>query len=390
MLMNHDILCLSSAHWDSHMSTMQQTMKRLARSNRVLYINRPISILSSFSGNEEVPVRRQISEMMSQPQERSANLFVATSPIVVPLRYTKFSERINYHILIRWLRKTARSLGMKPSIVWTYLPESSLIVENVKKRLSVYHCVDDHCALGIWWNDETLIRRRETELLKKIDLVFATSDNLHRKQSALNKNCFFIPNGAEYSLFSKVVKDDIPLPPDIQKIKKPIIGYIGTFNADRLEVEWLEHAATHSDYSYVFIGKEVNCSLDMTIFKNFKNIYFLGFKEQSCLPGYLKAIDVCIMPYANSTNNLSVFPLKIFEYMAAGKPIVSRQINELRRYGKYLSLVNNKEDFLNAINKELSCDNKDKVIERMNYAKANSWDVRVEEMSRIVENNIPS
>jgi glycosyltransferase involved in cell wall biosynthesis len=388
MLFNHNILCLSNTHWDSHLSTMQQTMMRLAKYNKVLYINRPITLLGPLSGYEEISGWRQIAESKKPPRERLQNLFVATPPVVAPLRFTKLSERINYHLIIRWLRKTMAALDMQPSIIWSYLPESSMILENLEKRLSVYHCVDDFCAWGLWWNNDELIRAREIELLNKVDLVFTTSSNLQKKQAAINRNCYFIPNGSEYELFSKAAREETPLPPDIINIKKPIIGYIGMFNADRLDLEWLEHAAKFSDYSFVFIGKRQGGAFDLTRLKKLKNIYFLGFKEQADLPGYLRAIDVCIMPSSNSLNNMSVFPLKIFEYMAAGKPIVARQINELSRYRKYISLVNTKEDFLKAIDMELCKNNKQKVAERMSFSKENTWDARVEEMSNIIENTI--
>lgn len=385
MLRNQEILCLSNTHWECHPGCMQEIMSRLARTNKILYVNRPLTLVSPFSGNEEISGLRQIVEAALRPYERKGNLCVATPPMILPLRYLRISETINSKILSLWLEKTVHRVKIRPSIVWTYLPESLRIVKRISRRLSLYHSVDDHSAANFWWNSQKTIRTREIELLKDVDLVIATSRNLQRILRQANPHCYFIPNAGNYGLFSKAAFPETQIPSEIADIKKPLVGYFGTINSDRLNLEWLEYAATKSKYSFVFIGRKPQVRFDVSRLTRLNNVHFFGFKEQAELPGYLKAVDVCIMPSVNTRMNDSVFPLKLFEYLAAGKPVVATRTKELSCYDQMVSLVGSREEFLAAITTEIKNDNVHSRNTRMEFASNNTWESRVDEISKVIE-----
>jgi len=114
----------------------------------------------------------------------------------------------------------------------------------------------------------------------------------------------------------------------------------------------------------------------------------LGFKETTQLPGYLKGINVGLIPYAKCKRIDAVFPLKLFEYLAAGKPVVARKTDELNHYSKLISLVETPQEFLEAINLSLHEDSPKKVAARVAAARENTWDARVKDISNIIENDL--
>ena len=141
------------------MTCKHQIMSRLAQQNRILYVNRPLTFLSLFYGNEEIPAQRQFKEMFQGPREIRPNLFVATPPFGMPVRYSKPSYMFSSRFLLIWLKKTLRYLGMENPIVWSFLPESGRTVKGLSKKILIYHCVDERwsrfsrqCrAVLKWW-----------------------------------------------------------------------------------------------------------------------------------------------------------------------------------------------------------------------------------------------
>jgi len=388
MLQNENIVCLSNMHWDGHMTSKQQIMSRLAKQNRVLYVNRALTFLSQFSGNEEIPAQRQFKEMFQRPHEIRTNLFIATPPFCMPLRYSEPSYMFNSRILLIWLKKTLRYLGMENPIVWSFLPELGSAVKGLSKKILIYHCVDEHTAWGFWWNSAESVSRREIELLKVADLVIATSNNLKDSKSEYNSNCYFIPNAANFDMFRKANYADTEIPSDMRNISRPIIGYTGMFLPDLIDVDCIEYAAKTSGYSFVFIGKKLRRDFDLSRLEKLENVHFLGFKKPDVLTNYLKWMDVCIMPSTRSKLSDAVFPLKLFEYLSAGKPVVATRTKELEKYSGYIYLSANSEEFLQKLSIALKENHIQKASERIEIAKKNTWDVRVEEISGLIQETI--
>lgn len=388
MLSNHEILCLSNMHWDGHMTCKQQIMLRLSKQNKVLYVNRPLTFLSPLSGNEEISPWRQFSEIGSKPREVRPNLFVATPPLMLPLRHLQLSYMTNSQILVMWLHKTMYKLGLHSPIIWSYLPELARVVKSLPKKMSLYHCVDEHSAWGNWWNSARNIRKREIEMLRNADLVIATSQNLQQKKVEISRHCHFIPNAADLDLFSRATHPETQVPSDLAALPKPVIGYVGILGPNHIDIDWVEFAAKKSGYTFVFVGRKYPETFDLSRLERCKNVYFFGFIEPAQLPCYLKGMEVCIMPYVKSERTDATFPLKLFEYLAAGKPVVSTRTDELVPYAHLISLVDTPEEFLEAINLAHHDDSHEKTKARVEAAKANTWDVRVEDISKLVEETL--
>jgi glycosyltransferase involved in cell wall biosynthesis len=220
-----------------------------------------------------------------------------------------------------------------------------------------------------------------------VDLVIASSLNLKRKSDQLNPHSYFVPHAVNFDLFSMARSPETAVPPEIAQLPKPVIGYIGMFYPNLIDVDCVEYSARKSGYSFVFIGKKLG-RFSLSRLERLDNVHFLGFKEPTELAGYLKGMDVCIMPRVKSELLEAVFPLKLFEYLAAGKPVVATKTDELCSYEHLISLANTPEEFLEAIDRELRDDTPEKITARVEAAKANTWDVRVEALSALVEKHL--
>ena len=254
---------------------------------------------------------------------------------------------------------------------------------RINECLSIYHCVDEHAAFNIWWRTPGSVTLRETALIKKVDLVITTARNLQRRKVVFNSNCFFVPNAVNFELFKKATLPETLVPPEFVGMKRPVVGYVGMFYPDLIDIELVEHIAKKLDYSFVFIGRKLG-NFGLERLERLGNIHFLGFKEPDALPSYLKAIDVCIMPSRQSSLMEAVFPLKLFEYLAAGKPVVAIRTAELEPYSRVISLVDTAEEFLESIKACLQNNSDARIKERVDAARANTWEARVETLSELI------
>ena len=227
------------------------------------------------------------------------------------------------------------------------------------------------------------------KLLKKVDIVFTTSGPLYESRKKLHSNVFLTPNGVEFNLFNKV-KSNVEVLNDMAYIPYPIIGYIGRVR-NWLDFELLKYlSGKQPNWSIVFIGP---CSTDEGEVREFisktkSNIFFIDEKKHKYIPRYLNIVDVCILPF--KANNLcnSINPLKLGEYLAVGKPVVSSKLNSLEAFSNVIFLEDTKEDFVNRIDNILNNINNGYIRKRLDsgveLAKKHSWKTITKEIADIL------
>lgn len=302
------------------------------------------------------------------------------SPIILPWHKIKLIQKINHLVLWITLRLLLTRLRFKNPILWTYSPPIASLIGRLNEKLVIYHCVDELSATpGI---ATTSILKMEEKLLKKADLVFTTSRSLYEKKKVFNQNTYYLPNVADVAHFM-TASGDLPIPQDIVNIKPPIIGFIGTIVSYKLDISLIKHIAlTHSEWSVVLIG---DVGEDIEEFQSIPNIFMLGGKRYELLPGYIKAFDVCIIPNKINEYTQNMFPMKFFEYLATGKPIVLTELPAVNEYREISYIAKDKEEFVRYIRQALTEDDLPLKQRRIEIAKENTWEVRIEEMSKLIE-----
>jgi len=386
MLANRDIICISDLSWDAHWSTEQQFMSRLCKSNRVLYVNQPITWLTPMKGLFSTrAVTSKKPSNLKNPERRYDRLYVASLPPLLPFRYSRLANVWNTGQYVRHIKRWARELDLRSPILWIYEPSAYNIPKFIDHSFVIYHCLDCWTGHDDWWNSDNNIARCEKQLVIQSDLVITVSESLYHDKARLNPNTHFVPNGADYSHFSKSLLPDTQIPKEMQEINHPIIGFIGMIGT-RFDAATLQKVAkARPDWSIVLIGEAIKKERSLALLVQLPNVHFLGMQPIEKLPSYLKAMDVCLIPYKKNSFTDNCFPLKFFEYLSAGKPIVASSIPSLNKYPRYVYLSNNTEEYLNNIELALTKNSAATVRDRVALAEGNSWDARLREIGNIID-----
>jgi glycosyltransferase involved in cell wall biosynthesis len=255
------------------------------------------------------------------------------------------------------------------------------MVRKYNPSLIVFDSVDEPCDEFASWQPYY------NKAVAMSDIVLATSGQLYHRAKAINPNTFLVPNACDFSFFSQAqsrnarTPSDIADIADIAAIAKPVIGYIGAV-ASWLDFELLEQLAlTHPEYNIVMIGPMYNVSK----VPRPANIHWLGFKEYALLPFYAQMFDVGIIPFKNTRMTSAVNPIKMWEYMAVGMPVVTTAVPEALKYGSLLWYSRTREEFSQNINAALKEDSEERKNQRREIARRNSWLSRAQSVKQLIE-----
>ena len=244
----------------------------------------------------------------------------------------------------------------------------------------IYDRLDDLSGFKGFTNRE---KEKELALIKHADLVVTTSNELYNKTVPLSKNVVLIKNAVDLAHFStakKASKKYFSRPADLPD-GKTIIGYIGAA-WDWFDTELLIYLAKkRSDCNFILIGIILD-SIKKKL-KKYSNIYILGEKKYAVLPSYLHYFDVATIYFKNNDLIKSTNPIKAYEYLAAGKPIVSTYVQELKGF-PYTFLSSSKEEFLTNLNETL--ESKPNILRINNFLKNHTWKARYNDFAYHINN----
>lgn len=263
---------------------------------------------------------------------------------------------------------------IRPVVYYTSAAQADLVA-RYNPSLVVFDSVDDPSEEFAAWLPFY------EKAVKTADIVLTTSDKLFLRACELNPSTFLIPNGCDFEHFSR---QDLPVPSDLEGLKRPIIGYIGVI-ATWVDLELIEKLAlSFPDHSIVMVGPLYN----VTQVPRYPNIYWLGYKEYEELPAYVRRFDIGIIPFKRTAMVEAVNPIKMWEYMATGMPIVSTLIPEAEKYGDLIYTADSHEQFIEMAVKALAEDNREKREARIFTARHNSWLLRAEKIIKIIEEKL--
>lgn len=262
-------------------------------------------------------------------------------------------------------------LDFKPDIAIVHSHQYAFLLNTLKsmKIKIIYDCMDDWPNLWPYPKEITEVIKSENHLITASDLIFVVSEKLKERMMKYDKNSILIPNGVDYEHFSKVK----PVPEEMKEIPHPIVGYIGAI-FEWVDVDLISEIAKKKPYwSFLLIGP-----IDQTlVFPKLSNIYLLGPKPYRSTPAYLYHFDVCIIPFKINIVTSSADPIKMYEYMAAGKMIISSDLPEVRKIPNAM-IADGADDFIHKIEEALKVSEKREIMEmNKRYAAKNTWDRRV-------------
>jgi len=374
------VVCLSTANWHPYPSRKHQVMQRLYDSE-ILYFDPPISLIAPL---KDPSLKKRLTAYRSEGEQVTESIKVYATPPVLPFANKfRFINRINQRILASYVRKRMAENGFDAPVLWAYSPTSCDIVEHVPHASVVYDCVDRHSGYKGIINPK-VVDKMEEDLAKQCDVVYCTADGLYDTLSQYNSKTYMIPNGANYELFSQAQRTDLTVPADIEDIRTPIVGFVGMLQ-ECIDYDMiLAFAKARPDVTVVFVGKPLP-GVDISALEAMPNIRLCGLKPQPELPKYLARFDICISPFRAGRLSRDVSPLKFYEYLATGKPIVaSPEPVQVLNYKDVVYIAHDTDEFVEMCNQALLEVDDSKIEQRLKYAKACSWDARVDEISQIL------
>jgi uncharacterized SAM-binding protein YcdF (DUF218 family)/glycosyltransferase involved in cell wall biosynthesis len=384
MLKNQNIICISSIDWDFVWQGHQEVMAHFARNNnRVLFIEN--TGVRSPGIRDISRIRKRIKNWFKGIhgiRKEMENLYIF-SPLVLPLPYFRIARWINKHLILSILEKWIKVVDFSDPIVWTFLPTglASDLIDSLNKKLVVYYCIADFEKLV---KRPARIRKSETKILQGCDLVFAQGARLKEHCRRYNDNVSIFPFGVNIDRFNKtnVSKER---PHDIENIKGKILGYAGGVHR-HVDFELIRFLAERNpDWTLLFIGP---IQTDISRVKGLSNVRFLEMRGHGELPNYVASFDVCLVPYLLNEYTETVYPTKMNEYLAMGKPVVATSLPEIiefnKKYNNVIYVAKDREDFEDLSKKALDEKTPETTLGYEKVARENSWTIRIEKMSKLI------
>ncbi len=385
MLKNENIICISSIDWDFIWQGHQEIMAAFAKNgNRVLFIE---NTGIRMPGIKDIPrLRKRFGDWFKSARgfrEERKNLFIY-SPIVFPFPYSSIARYINRIILLRPLKRWLKLMSFYSPVVWTFLPTGIAvdIVNSIDRKVLIYYCIADFYKLV---DGPHKVKKTEDELIKKCDLIFVQGDFLGERCLRLNKNVHKFTFGVNIQAFKSYDRANGAPPKGLEGINGPVIGYVGGLHK-HIDFGLIRFTADkHPEWKIVMIGP---AQADLSEIEGRNNILLLGKKDFADLPAYINRFDVCIIPYRISDYTRTVYPTKLNEYHAMGKPVVSTALQEIvdfnRENGALVSVGIDRDDFNDKIEAALAEKNGEFIRARIESAQKNDWTKRIEEMSSLI------
>jgi glycosyltransferase involved in cell wall biosynthesis len=381
-----DIVMISTADWDNpYWTNKQHVAQKLGEiGHRVFYVDslglrRPAASRRDFSR-----IWLRLKRSLRAPRRVHQNIWV-WSPIVVPLHDYALVRQINRLLFGAGLGFWLAVLRFRQDLLWTYSPLSATLL-NIRRFTEIcYHSVDDvKTQPGV---PAEIVERSELELLCQSDVVFVTAPHLLKTHSQHNANTHYFPNVADYNHFSRAMDPATAVPADLQVIPPPRIGFIGAISGYKLDFELIAKVARLRPlWSIVLIGEVGEGDPETTLegLEGLPNLHILGGRSYASLPGYLRGMDVMLLPSRMNDYTRSMFPMKFFEYLAAGRPIVGVPLPSLVDFQEYLLLRDDAEGFSEAI--ELALSNGGPSLERrLKIAREHTYEIRTRKMLAIID-----
>jgi glycosyltransferase involved in cell wall biosynthesis len=378
-----DIVCVGFSDWNSELLTNEQhLLTRLAHRNRILYVEslglrRP----RLGSGKDRRRIARRLVRGVTPPKlEDGVHVL---SPLVLPVHHHPAAVRLNRAILARLVRAGVRRAGMRDPVLWSFVPQAEVLIDVLRPRRVLYYVDDDHAAKkGI---DANAFRSAERRFAARADLVMASAPELGERMRLLNDHVVYAPNVADTALFATAL-DDGPVDPAIAALARPLVVFVGALIASKIDLG-LTLALAHArpDWSFAFVGPvgPGDPGTDISPLRTAPNIHLLGPRPYEELPLVLRGANAAILPYHTGGEMRSVFPMKTYEYLAAGLPVVTTPLPALRDVPEVV-VAPDAAAMAARLDEVMTTDTPQRRAERSRAVRDHSWEARVAQIEALL------
>ncbi len=342
MMVNENIVCFAN-DWDADPTSKHQVMKILGRTNRVLWVN-SIGLRSPGVSTQDMSrIATKIAKFSRGPVQVAPNFHVLT-PLAVPFHGLPGVPALNAWWLGHYVRAQARKLGMEHFQLWTFMPTTAPLVRHLKPEKVIYYCVDEWSAFSFL--NGKLMEQMEQNLIRQSDIVLASAEKLYMTKRSLHPRTYWVPHGVDTEHFRQAQAETTTIAPELQGIKGPVVGFWGLIH-EWIDLELIKAIAErHPEWTIALVGKAgVSCD----ILRSLPNVHLTGTRPYSALPSFAKGFTAAILPFKVNRLTENVNPIKLREYLAAGLPVVSTPLPEVRHYAGVVRIGRTHDEFIHEL-----------------------------------------
>lgn len=382
MLSGESIVCFSLNNWFGIWRNRQHIMSRLALKNHVIYVNPGCTLIRALIllFTLKFYLRHRII------QDHGVYVFMPPT-YLVRFPIIQSIDRWLKQCRNRLLMVEMKKMGFGHPILWLARPDEVKAIEYFRPKLVCYHVVDEYAAYMELPPER--VRSMEEDTAKRAALVIVVSQSLLERKRLWNNNIYLIPNGVDQG-FLKWEDDVTETLQDLKGMGRPIIGYIGAINL-KVDLELITYLArARPEWQILLVGPiHLRTLWDdfyrrLRRLKQMQNVHFLGEKTRDKVIEYFRAIDVGIMPYKLDIQGMNLSPIKLFEYLACGKPCVSVDVPSVREYGGVIKIAKTYAEFVDMVEQGLKENSSELEAGRRYVAMENTWEKRVDEISSLL------
>jgi GT2 family glycosyltransferase/glycosyltransferase involved in cell wall biosynthesis len=368
----YDVIYFPIIDWDFRYQRSQHFCSQFAlHGHRVFYLKTTFKKIQQSNSNSMIRTIKENVYEVQLPGPDDLNIYYhQISPQVLDAFFEAFQQLRREH-------------SIHEAICIVALPFWRPLVAKLREAFGwkiIYDCMDEH--QGFSTNNPTLMLNEETQLIKQSDLVVTTSFKLMQKVREHNPNCLLVPNAADFKHFSAAFGD---MPLELKGIPRPIIGYYGAIS-DWFDTALIGYLARQRPkWNFILIGSTFGA--DLQPLQGLSNVHLLGEKSYIELPAYLHRFDVCVIPFKLTPLTEATNPVKFFEFLSAGKPVVSVPLPELLPYGKkgLIYIASSPGEFVEQIDRALREDDLERIHARMRFAASQTWEKRFDSLYRAIK-----
>ena len=367
-----DVLCFGGEDWwyHNHGHIDMQLMRRFGQLGTSVYVNSIVMQKARLAEGRKFVQKlvRKAKSIFTGLKKTDAGLWVY-SPFSLPVYHIFWARGLNETLLSHQIRRMANRLGLHNPVVWVACPAACNVAIKLRKSKLVYQRTDRYEEYPNV--DGDIVKECDERLKTSADLTVFVSHTLYEQERSQCRRAFFLDHGVDYEMFAGAEQDG-KKPDDIADVARPIVGFFGGIDDHTSDIGFVERVADLLPMmSFVFVGKT---SADCSGLASRKNVFMLGQRPYEQIPHYGKCFDVAIMPWRQNRWIEACNPIKLKEYLALGKPVVSTPFPELQQYLDVVYQARTPEQFAESIERALAEDCSERISRRRKRVQNATWE----------------
>jgi glycosyltransferase involved in cell wall biosynthesis len=274
-------------------------------------------------------------------------------------------------------------------VLWIYDPSVARAVGSCGEAFAVYDCVDDYVEQAISDRKRAFVAVVDRLAAESSRLVFSSSRAMYERQLRRNPATHLVPNAGDFAHFRSAA-DRRLAPPEVTNLPRPVLGFAGNVVASKVDLGILEKVAlARPSWTVLIVGPAAREMVEpLTALVRLPNVHWLGRRPYADLPRYVAVFDIGLIPYVSNAYTRSCFPLKLYEYLAAGKPVVATGLPELAGMEPDVLLVEGPAVMIDAVERLLEGSDPEGKTRRAELASRNTWETRAERLLHMIDEEL--